>query len=294
MSNYNAMQAHKRFQQYVKDKKKPTRNGMFQGTTFVTGAELDAQDAQKRAIELEKLKQAGEIKKIGLEQSGANNRANIQQKGVLAVTDRGQLGETKRQGMKTSFDREKFAGNQANESKRFGLDQQRQNFGMFDAMNKATKGQMDEYGNVTPGTPFSESNKNWSKFTKGPYIDDAVKSSILAGGGDSFATVGRADGTTQSFKNGILQEANKPTINNLTGSRNLGNNPLTGLRNLGNNPGNPNAIGFNSSPSTRAGLQATEDPRYKDYYAYQKRIAQVGKKPQTPPPTYIGLPWQNK
>jgi hypothetical protein len=74
------------------------RTGRFEGTQFVTVAELNARDAHRRALELEKSKQAGE----------------------LAVENRRQIGETNRQGMTTGLDRDKFGFDKETSARDFG------------------------------------------------------------------------------------------------------------------------------------------------------------------------------
>lgn len=89
------------------------RTGRFEGTQFVTVAELNARDAHRRALELEKSKQAGE----------------------LAVENRRQIGETNRQGMTTGLDRDKFGFDKETSARDFTLKERKMKWDEFSKAN---------------------------------------------------------------------------------------------------------------------------------------------------------------
>jgi len=152
-----------------------------------------------------------------LKNSGLQEAQESQNSGLLAVANRRQIGASKRTGMNIAFDKEKFAGEQSNKTRQFGLDQQKQDFSQYSNMQAGVNPTMNDMGVVTPGTPFATAKQNWQDFNKGMYVPD------------------------EKYNAGIVSPPPIPQP--------------TALSNLGNNPGNTNAAGFNYQPLARTGLQ---------------------------------------
>lgn len=96
--------ANKAANKYYEEKRRSERPGMFRGTNYVTGAQLNAEDEQRRLLEQQALKNRGALDVVEREQSGATTRQTLADAGALK---RKQL-EENRLLSRLGFDREKF------------------------------------------------------------------------------------------------------------------------------------------------------------------------------------------
>lgn len=82
------------------------RPGMFRGTNYVTGAQLDAEDEQRRELEMQRLKNTGQLDVTELQQTGATTRTGMTEGGA-----------TQRLGMTEAGRNQRFGTEQANRFK---------------------------------------------------------------------------------------------------------------------------------------------------------------------------------
>jgi len=68
--------------EFYENKYGPKRQGMYRGTNFVSGAQLDAEDAQRRELEMQKLKNQGQLAVEDRRQVGGTTRTNLEQAGL--------------------------------------------------------------------------------------------------------------------------------------------------------------------------------------------------------------------
>jgi len=153
-------------------KPKKTRQGRYEGLTFVSGEELNKRDEQKRLLELQELKNQGALDLADRRQTGALAVADRRQTGALDVTGRKQTGLSQRhqralqmQQRELDLDQEKADNNflfnlkkhqQARDqfNKKFQLSQNKQQFDQNEGYNlRVLKNAMqnsrpDEYGQM--------------------------------------------------------------------------------------------------------------------------------------------------
>jgi hypothetical protein len=117
----------------VKKNKKEPRAGVNRGIHYVTGDQLDAEDAQKNKLEQLDFVNRGEIEKQRLSNTGQANVANIHNTGQMDVTRENNTGQLARQNLAQSFEGE-------NNVRDYNLDlyktQVTENIGRFDSQTK--------------------------------------------------------------------------------------------------------------------------------------------------------------
>ena len=219
--------------------------------------------AHERAMELAKLKEAGETGRTGMRQKGAFDVANRRQSGATNRTGLTERGLNTRQGK--ALDQSSFFTGQKSRAD------------MFTTILGASGDKVDPVtGQITPGRSFESLDAQFKTFMGGgPEISqdrlDALGGAQGVPGLQRQDSVTRADGTKQLFdQRGELIDT--PEVQQ------------------GAAASLPRLLGIGRGVEGRG--QPAEASKYKDYYDYIKRTTQIGKKRQPPPPAYVGLPWQ--